>query len=37
MGKSREEYEKYMEERLLRRERRRAEGLDSDVESDSGG
>ncbi len=36
MGKSREEYEKYMEERLARREKRRAQGLDSDQsESDS--
>ena len=37
MGKSREEYEKYLEERLLKRERKRAQGLDSDGESDTGG
>ena len=36
MGKNREEFQKRLQQRLLEREKRKAMGLDSDAESDSG-
>lgn len=36
MGKNREEFQKKLQQRLMEREKRKAMGLDSDTESDTG-